>query len=378
MCLVEKGLQFTKNLAPFSAWDSLHNPLLEGNQEQFLSGEHIEKLKEESSIIEWEFIGEESVEGIGKLRRIGFITEQGYCYSALVGIPKKLESTIPIIGTSAWTTSTEGHNEHTVRNMVRAGNFVFFIGAEGSYEPAEKPEPLGPITLSSSAAAVLNFSYHTAKELADEGYDVDPAARAVIGESRGGMVGMGILALAEEFGQTIDYADLTAPCLPRKIRPKDIFKLFEQLAKEPREIAKLLGSLTLGRLIHYPATFDPSPYNLKHQLAIGFALFSGEAGALARRIQKDTLLHITVFSGDFASMRHEWEDIFQEHPNVQVTSLPGSHLTLADLETLMYLIGRNKAAQICHTEEEPLTKASVFEAAHLIAPEQEPLHKKAS
>lgn len=100
-----------------------------------------------------------------------------------MGIPEQPESDIPVIGTSAWFTSTEGHNEHSVRNLVRAGNYVFFVGAEGSYEPAEKPTPNGPITLADSAAAVLNFSYHANDMLLGEGHVLDERKRIVVGES---------------------------------------------------------------------------------------------------------------------------------------------------------------------------------------------------
>lgn len=378
MRLVEKGLQLAKDTLPLSAWDSLQNARLENNQQSYLNCEHRTQLRFGSEIVDWEHLGEKYIEGVGTLRRMGITSAEGYSYATLVGIPEKPESLVPVIGTSAWTTSTEGHNEHTVRNMMRAGNFVFFVGGEGSYKPPVKSKALLPISLAGSAAVVLNFSYHAGQELLSEGYSIDTQARTVIGESRGGMVGMGIIALASEFEQTVDYADLTAPCLPRKMTLQDTSKLTEQLVKEPVEIAKLLGSLTIGRLIHYPATFDLSLYSLKHQFAIGFALFSGEAGALARHIPEKSLIHITTFSGDFASMKHEWEEIFKNHPNIRITSLPGSHLTLADLETLKYIIGRNKAAQICKSEQEDLTLTSVFDAAHLFAPEQKPLLKRAS
>lgn len=373
MRLVEKHKRCVNDIVPLSAWESFHNPRLEGNQDSFLNAEHISELKDQSEIVDYELQGETYAPGIGMIRRLGIVTKQGYCYSTFIGIPENPESEVPIIATSAWTTSTEGHNEHTMRNLMRAGNYVFFVGAEGSYEPEHPPEPISPITLASSAAAVLNFSYHAAKELIEEGHKIDPEKRVVLGESRGGMVGMGIIALAEEFAQCITYADLTAPCLPRRMRSRDLLKLLGQLTKEPAEVCKLLGKMTIGRMIHYPATFDPSPNSVKHQFAIGFALFSGEAGALARCIKRNALMHITVFEDDFASMKKEWEAIFEDFNNVHITSLPGSHLTLADLQTLQYIIGRNKAAQICEAEGEQLTRQSVFMAAHDLAREQRPL-----
>ncbi len=370
-CVIQKS----KNLLPLQAWESYQGAPYDPESPDYLNSTHREDLHHNSEITDWELLREpEVIPGIGTLQRIGFVTKRGYAYSALVGRPEMPECQVPVIGTSAWTTSTEGHNEHTVRNFMRAGNYVFFVGAEGSFEPEEKPRPNGPITLADSAAATLNFSYHAAQELIAEGYAVDPEKRSAIGESRGGMVGMGIAALAEDFCQEIVAADFAAPCLPRRLHLRDAKKFTEQITKEPSELIRLAGKLTLSRLVHYPSTIDLSPYSLKHQFAIGFALFSGEAGALARHIPQETLIHITVFNNDVASMHHEWNEIFQYHPNVRITPLPGSHMTIADLETLQFAIARNKAAQICLNEQEPLTQATVFDAAHLFAPQQKPLH----
>ena len=352
------------SLVPYRGWESLNNPHLKSEGSDYLSSEHIDQLRYNSAIVEWENLGSELIEGVGELRRMGIVTEKGYAYSTLIGIPEHQQSNVPVIGTSAWFTSTEGHNEHTVRNMMRAGNIVMFVGAEGSYEPENKPRPKGPITLADSAAAVLNFSHHLGNELGSEGHDVDTVQRIVIGESRGAMVAMGLAALADEYNQEIILSDLTAPCLPRPMRLRDIKELALQLGEEPKELFKLFGRLTLARLIHYPGTLDLSIYSLKHQIAIGFALFSGEAGALARKIPIDTLMHITVFNKDFASMEHEWRAIFAGHSNYRITPLSGSHLTLADPETLQFILFRNKAAQISLKLHRKLTQSNVFDAAH--------------
>lgn len=134
-CATEK----LQNIVPCSGWESFKNPLLHNEESEYLSYEHIDQLRNESAIVDWEDLGTEVIEGIGELRRMGIVTEKGYAYSTLIGIPEKQLSTVPIIGTSAWFTSTEGHNEHTVRNMMRAGNIVLFVGAEGSYEPPASP-----------------------------------------------------------------------------------------------------------------------------------------------------------------------------------------------------------------------------------------------
>ena len=147
-CATEK----LQNMVPYSGWESFQNPLLKNEESEYLSPEHIDQLRDESAIVEWEELGTEIIEGVGELRRIGIVTEKGYAYSTLVGIPETQLSTVPIIGTSAWFTSTEGHNEHTIRNMMRAGNIVLFVGA------CTKPPNLCIIVCSLLCLCLIVFS----------------------------------------------------------------------------------------------------------------------------------------------------------------------------------------------------------------------------
>lgn len=355
----------TKSLLPFDAPLSFNGYPYQNNSDEYLGYEHRNSLVTNNKITDWQTLSmPEQIKDIGIIERIGFITENGYPYSAIIGVPDSPSSNVPVIGTSAWTTSTEGHNEHTIRNFMKAGNYVFFVGAEGSYHPRTKPNPKGPITLADSASATLNFSKQVGRVLKEQGHPIDLQKRIAIGESRGGMVGMGLIALAEEFDQEIIMADFAAPCLPRRLEKSDTLKFAEQIAREPGEIIRLAGKLTLARLVHYPETIDPSPYSLKHQFAIGFALFSGEAGPLAKNIPENSVIHITVFNNDIASMRKEWEEIFQNHPNVRITPLPGSHMTIADLETMQFALARNRATQNCINNSLELNQQNIFDSAH--------------
>jgi hypothetical protein len=170
---------------------------------------------------------------------------------------------------------------------------------------------------------------------------MDERKRIVIGESRGAMVGMGLAALASFFDQEVVFSDITAPCFPRHFEIKDAVNFSKHLVREPFELIKVGARLTMRRLIHYPATLDPHPFALAHQLATWLPLRSGEAGDLARLIDNDALMHITTYDDDYASMDSEWRKLFENYPNIRITSLPGSHLTLADPETLQYLIARH-------------------------------------
>lgn len=355
--------------------ESYRNPRLENSEISYLNLSHREELRNESEIVTWnEYADPKYVPGVGTLRRIGIETAQGYTYDTLIGIPETPESDIPVIGTTAWTTSLRGHNERIVRNFTRAGNYVMYVGAEGSYVSDRPVTAESPISLANSAAAVLNFSYHCVDELRRTNHDIDPALRFVLGESRGGMVAEGIDALAENFAQKILYSEEVAPCLPEKLKSfADLYRLCEQIAKEPREMYRLAGTLTLSRLRHYPYTIDVRGDCLRHQAVIGGALFSGEAGALARKHSPDTLKHLTVFENDFASNKSAWEAIYDRNDQVRITPLPGGHMTIANLDTLRMVIARNKAAQQCVKDGQDLTPKSVFDRAHELMPHQYPI-----
>jgi len=299
---------------------------------------------------------------VGDLERYGFTTINGYSYDAVVGLPSKQTTDIPVLSTGAWFTSSHGHNEHAMLHMMRSGSPVIFVGAEGSHHPHTFIKPKTNISMAGSAAATLNF----AKEASNQHSSViDSVKRMLIGESRGAMVGMGIIAIDQLFGQEVVFADLTAPCFPRRFIPEDILRIPGHLPNLPISIGRLAMRLGIKRLVHYPATIDPHPYAMAHQIAIGPALLSGEAGDLARLITPEKIIHITCFDHDFASMKSEWQKIFANHPNVRITPLKGSHLTIADPETLAYIEARKQAYHQIQAEQgSNLDGRAVFERAH--------------
>ena len=357
------------------AYESYANPRLSDEGVRYLTPEHRDQIRRDSEIVVWdEYARPKNVPGVGRIRRIGIQTAQGYTYDTLVGIPETPETAVPVIGTTAWTTSLRGHNERTVRNLMRAGNYVFYVGHEGSYVADEPPEPHSPISLANSAGAVLNFSYHMGLELRKAGYDVDETLRLGLGESRGAMVGEGLDALAADFAQDILFIDEVAPCLPEKLDSMyDVMKLAEQVCREPNEMRRLVGKLTLRQLWYYPKTIDIRRDCLRHQVIIGGALFSGETGALSRHVPGNTLKHISVFDNDFASMTHVWESTYGDNPFVRLTPLTGSHMTIADPETLRYVLARNKVAQACINTSKSFTPENVFDPAHELALRQFPI-----
>ncbi len=340
-----------------------NNDLLSAEQESLF--DEIEKLKESSNITFISSVLEETTVPNGYIQRLGFTTVAGFNYDAVIGIPTNRQVTdIPNIHTSAWLTTSRGHYEHMIRKFIHEGVPSIFVGAEGSYHESIKIPRLNNITLAKSAAAVLSFSQEISSSLK---YSIDPNKRLLYGESRSAMVAMGILALANSFNQEILFADLIAPCFPRKFELSDAMNLSRHIIHEPVSVVKLAGKVGLGRLLHYPSTIDLHPTSIASQVAIGPTLLSGEAGELAKFIDEESIIHITCFNDDFASMPSEWMKLFKNYKNVRITILDGSHLTIVDPETLYYLIARNKSfLQEYNDNPNKMNGQKIFDQAHLL------------
>lgn len=328
----------------------------------------ITHLLDRSTIADIKLLG--SVEkSEGTIERYGLITEDGYAYAGTVTVPKQQTNDIAVVGKSAWFTSSRGHNEHTSLKFAQDGLVTFYLGNEGSYRPHKNVVPKSPMTLADTAAVVLHFARFAADSHADH---VNQSIITEVGESEGGMEGMGVVALAETFGFRTLMADYTAPCIPRKLEAKDAVGFTEQVLKEPSEVLRLGGRLALQLIINYPSTIDLHPYALLHQIAKGAAIFSGDAGKLGELVPKHTNMHITTFDKDYASMPIEWERIFQHHPNVRLTRLLGRHLTIADPETLAYVRARQQAARIIYEDNDRdisrVAGHEIYDFAHGLVP----------
>ncbi len=276
------------------------------------------------------------------VRTDGATMSDGHSYAVVKGIPKHPITPLTIGFTSAWWTSSRGHNRRTLEHFTRLGIPTILIGAEGSYRPSGPngiPLPKEPISLTRSA-----HSFHEILNIIASSEDLSTQTSTrdmvILGESRGAMIAKGIIAIANGYGRNVVYADVTAPCFPEAFQPKDILKLMKQLYGERNALATLAGNLTLRRLVHYPATLDLHPEAVSANIHTFGPLFSGEAGELAKAIDSDFPMHITTFSDDFASMPKRWARIYANHPNVRIKQIDGAHLTIAHPRTLEHIEGR--------------------------------------
>lgn len=302
----------------------------------------IDYLRRRSEITKYDVLESERFQH-GVIHPYGFYTEAGYTYAAKVTIPDNQITDIPVLYTGAWGTSTDGHNEDMGKFLAQFGIPSIQVGNEGSYHPSLIPSvPHEPLTFAGSAAAALEFSRFISQK--NFKYLLHPELRTSIGESKGGMEGMGLVALAEFFDQQMLMADFTAAGVPKRPSPAELLRFAEQFVRgEPKGVARLVGRIAIEVLTELPSTIDLHPYAAAHQLAKTPAIFSGEPGETAEFVDKYFKLHMTKFIKDGWSMPEEWKRIFASHSNTRITELDGWHLSLADPETRSFIVARQLA-----------------------------------
>jgi hypothetical protein len=274
----------------------------------------------------------------------GVTMTDDHTYAVVRGVPNEPICDFSLVMTTAWLTSPRGHNRHTVEHFMRLGIPIVAIGAEGSYRDGQSvlsksmSKRLANISIRTSA-----HNFHEILNSVDDlvdGQTVDTKQAVILGESRGGMVGEAVIAFAWHQGRSIIYSDLTAPCFPEGLDIKDAPDMALQAAREPIELIKSVGSITIGRLIHYPETLDLHPSAILHNIATIPALLSPDTGKLAKQIPRTHNQHITAFKDDFICDVDGWRKILKNHPNVRIVPVEGAHTTIAHPTTLSYIESR--------------------------------------
>lgn len=312
-------------------------------------------------------LGQTSLEG-GVQLNLGVSTNNGYDYAVNLGVPDEQVSDLPALGAASWWTSaSHGLNHNTVGAFVRAGLPTVFVGTEGSFHTKRKGGHPSHMRLAGEATVLLAMANMVAdnREFGfPAGIVINPERRTAFGDSQGGMVGMGVCALATKFGQKVDYADFTAPAIAKKATPKDIIEIAASLPFEIGSILVATGRLPFRQILEMPATIDANPKAVFYQLAKTGCLLSGEAGRLAELVPARTLKHLTFFKGDKLSMSSTWEKIFEGDDNAKFTYLRGSHASLFDPETQAFILARALAVRKIEDAGRRPTLSDVSKLSH--------------
>lgn len=262
----------------------------------------------------------------GVVRREIAHMDDGTLYPVVTGIPKERLSDTAVVFTTAWLTSTRGHNMRTLLRVMKLGYPVMMIGPEGEIanESLSLIQRVGLAAQASLPKTVHDMNQILAHTLPT--LDVRHDELIVLGESRGAMTGAGL--------DNIAYADLTAPCFARRPHLKELPGIAWQLVPEAATLGKLALKLLQPHMRHYPATLHTDvEYYTKEVLKIP-RLLSGDAGKLARTLHPNIPKHIVVFEGDGWSQENEWLDLYKHHSRTRIERKQGYHLDIARSETL--------------------------------------------
>lgn len=179
------------------------------------------------------------------------LTDDDTIYPVLTGTPNFQRSDTAIVFTTAWLTSTKGHNMRTMLRMMQLGYPTIMIGPEGEIANRDVPLPRRiasalKVTIPQTAEDVSAITHAKLRRM-----NVRDDSVIGIGESRGAMVGFGLKGLV--------YGDFTAPCFKRAPTATELPSVATQLGKELATLGKLGIQLFGPSLRHYPGTVHKDP-----------------------------------------------------------------------------------------------------------------------
>lgn len=261
--------------------------------------------------------------------------DDGSIYPVLIASPRRLRSDTAIVSTTAWMTSTKGHNRLTMEETMRLGYTHIMIGPEGEVQNSrlsfmERLKLAHETSLPRTAYNMNRILDHVIR-FEDE---LRPHEVIALGESRGAMTGFGFGIEAYSPDRRMVYADLTAPCFARAAKATELPGIVAQLGPEAVTLGKLALQLIGPNIRHYPATIHKDPEYYLQSLSTIRHLLSGDAGKLAQSLPKNTPMHIQVFDSDSWSQGKTWEDVFEDFEHVEIEHKKGRHLEIAHPKTL--------------------------------------------
>lgn len=277
----------------------------------------------------------------GLVSREIYEMEDGTLYPVVSGLPIEARSDTMIGFTTAWLTSTKGHNMRTLLSMMKHGYPTVMIGPEG--EEKNTDHPLGSRFLSAMRGNMYKVS-HDMNRILDHkmrSMDVEPRQIIALGESRGAMEGWGFGVQEYAGDRKLVYGDFTAPCFPRKAKLREVPGVLLQLLPEAGTAGRLAIDIVKEPFVkHYPATLHSDPEYYAKEIFKVPMLLSGQAGHLAESLPEDTPMHVRIFRHDKWSQACEWQRIFKNFSDVYLEETEGYHLDIASKTTLKNIEAR--------------------------------------
>ncbi len=265
--------------------------------------------------------------------------DDGTLYPVVTGLPNYPRSDTAVVFTTAWLTSSKGHNRHTLFRMMKAGYPTIMIGPESEIpNPSLSFERRMKLALSATQFKIA----HDLNRILDEALPslghVREKEVIALGESRGAMLASGFFTPQYSGERKIAYGDTVAPCFARAAKKRELGAIALQLAPETLTLVKHgVNLLTRPAGKHYIDTLHKDPEYYAHQPFKIPYLLNGDAGILARAAMSahpTTKQHIVIFKGDGWSQAEDYQKLYQPYDGVTLEFSKGYHLDIARKDTL--------------------------------------------
>lgn len=276
--------------------------------------------------------------------------------------PKERVTDTPVIETPAWFTNLHGFNEHTQRAFGSLGIPSILVGHVGQERDSFARELGGTLlrpwqTVREMRSISLARQAHNMLEVLQYprlGMQFDTDQVFIHGNSRGAMVQFPFMRMAEDRGVHVAFAMPVAPCFAKGWDRETMRELSATPIKEVGNVARLAVRNLFDMAETGTNTINLSPKSLLYELAHTDALFNGDAGRFAHLTPKSQDMLILAYNDDLAGQHDIWEEIYKNHPGVHVRSVPGSHLSIADVRTRAFVMRTfNRYAEQLRDGEHP-------------------------
>lgn len=279
----------------------------------------------------------------------------GFHYRQITGLPSTQKHDVAVDIGTPWLTTEEGHNFRTLLRVMSAGMPARLIGPPRIWADGRLPHHRFINTIDDAKNVELlhdAYAFLTILDAHDQDgswkYAIEPGNSLYYGESRGAMIGFGIIALSKLFEREVHLSELVDPCLATETSLKELLTPanIEKGLAEVGSLVKLICTIAReNRRRHYRQTFDPSLDYVIPALTTWGALSSGQAGQMASGIPDSTVAGVTFFNASVANQETYYRDILKDKTLIEYFTGDGGHLGLALRTSLFRSIGRMLVAQ---------------------------------
>ena len=229
-----------------------------------------------------------------------FKLSDGTDYEVVHGMPGEPKTAITVVSRPALGTSIQGYNTHTLLQIAGLGYPSILVGPEYGHREGWRLRMPKPYTLAQSA--------HNEHQILDA-LGIDTIVTE--GKSWGAMVGFGVNSLAAAHNRNVVYSELVDPVgqLDIKKMLAHPSQLLEKIIRSRHEVAAMaafVGSLTVGRLLHYRKSLNLSPNFLSQTIVEGLQIINGESLQLAKYVPHSAKMCLQVFMDSLISQRAQF------------------------------------------------------------------------